>query len=393
MIRISRIIHGKRTMGDLIKRRPQQKGRAPLDGHLAFSSADFPVVFWNITGQCNLACSYCYLGAGEKLSDELTTGECYAVIDDLSGAGVPLLIISGGEPLVRKDIDKILAYAQEKKVKTALSSNGTLIDRRAALRLQELGVEYVGISLDGATAATHDHIRGIPGSFHRSLDGLRECVSARLPCGIRMTLTKENRDEIFPLIDLALRLSVPRFCLYWLVPSGRGSREYLNKQISAEDAMRIFENLCSRARQIDPKTLEILTVDAPQDSIQLLSFLKREQVPGYDHAFELLRRQGYHCSAGERIVNIDPCGNVYPCQFAQSPEFLLGNVRDSPFSELWKGEKNSAIRLFHQDVEIGCSTCPSYNMCRGGCHIRAHFSANGDRICDPFCPLVPPKGR
>ncbi|MDD1677725.1 MAG: radical SAM protein [Methanomicrobiales archaeon] len=386
MIRLSRIIHGRRTIGDLIKQRTKPGGEI-TGKYLAFSEMKNPVIFWNITGQCNLACSHCYLGAGDKSWDELSTSECCALIDDLSAAHVPLLIISGGEPLVRGDLWEILAHAQEKGIKTALSSNGTLIDRDIAGRLREAGVEYVGISLDGATAATHDRIRGIPGSFEQSLEGLRSCVSAEIPCGIRMTVTRENQHEVSPLIDLALCLSVPRFCLYWLVPSGRGSAAYRKKQITAEAATQILGELCSRAREIDPEILEILTVDAPQDSIHLLSFLEHEHSPGCGHAAALLCRQGCSCSAGERIANIDPGGDLYPCQFAQTPEFLLGNVRKTPFSVLWEGRGNSS-RSFTGPAGDGCTTCLSYEYCRGGCRIRARFSHNGLGADDPLCILA-----
>jgi radical SAM protein with 4Fe4S-binding SPASM domain len=387
LIRVSRILHGKRTLGDLIKQN-SGSSREISGKYLAFSALKSPVVFWNITGRCNLACSHCYLGAGERDWDELSVEECCVLIDDLGRAEVPLLIISGGEPLVREDIWQILDHAREIGVKTALSSNGTLIDDDTARRLRTAGVEYVGISLDGATAATHDHIRGVPGSYERSLKGLRSCVSAGIPCGIRMTVTKENRDEVSPLIDLALRFSVPRFCLYWLVPSGRGSEAYREKQVSAKDAGKIFELLYLRARAIDPATLEILTVDAPQDSIHLIARLEKERPPMTRNAQKLLSLQGCHCSAGERVANIDPEGNLYPCQFAQTPEFLMGNVRKTPFSQIWETAGGSVSHILAGHPGDGCVACSSYRICRGGCRIRAGFSQNGQGADDPLCPLA-----
>jgi radical SAM protein with 4Fe4S-binding SPASM domain len=390
MIRLSRIIHGRRTMGDLIKQGAE--GGEVSGKYLAFCAMKSPVIFWNITGRCNLACSHCYLEAGEERWDELSTDECRMLLEDLSAAEVPLLIISGGEPLVREDIWEILSHARKMGIKTALSSNGTLIDRNTAGRLRESGVEYVGISLDGATAITHDHMRGIPGSFDRSLKGLKSCVSAGVPCGIRMTVTRYNQQDVSPLIDLALRLSVPRFCLYWLVPSGRGADAYRRLQLTAEEAKQIFGDLCSRARKIDPGTLEILTVDAPQDGIHLLSFLEKERLPGFSQARNLLQRQGCHCSAGERVANIDPEGNVYPCQFAQAPEFFLGNVRDTPFSRIWERTDFTASSLIGP-AGAGCTSCPSYALCRGGCRIRARFSSNGWDGDDLLCSLNHPQGR
>jgi radical SAM protein with 4Fe4S-binding SPASM domain len=393
VIRISRIIHGKQTIGDLIKHAGKQGGEV-TGKYLVFSAMKSPVIFWNITGRCNLSCSHCYLGAGNRRRNELTTEECCSLINDLSVAGVPLLIISGGEPLVREDIWEILDHARRSGVKTALSSNGTLISRDTANRLRATGVEYVGISLDGASAAIHDQIRGIAGSFDRSLEGLRACVSAGIPCGIRMTVTKENMDEVSPLLDLALLLSVPRFCLYWLVPSGRGLKEYRKKQISAEQARQIFQYLFLRARAIDPAVLEILTVDAPQDGIHLLSLLEAQQPLSRSDSLALLRRQGCGCSAGERIANIDPEGNLYPCQFAQAPEFLMGNLRDGPFQEIWEEARRSFARSIAGQAENACAVCPSYALCRGGCRIRARFfSRNGKGADDPLCSIAHNRGR
>jgi radical SAM protein with 4Fe4S-binding SPASM domain len=392
VIRVSRILHGRRTLGDLI-RHNSGSSRGVSGNYLAFSALKSPVVFWNITGRCNLACSHCYLGAGERNWEELSTEECCALIDDLGKAGVPLLIISGGEPLVRTDIWQILDHAREMGVKTALSSNGTLIGEDTAVRLRTTGVEYVGISLDGATAATHDRIRGVPGSYERSLEGLRSCMSVGIPCGIRMTVTRENRDEVSPLIDLALRLSVPRFCLYWLVPSGRGSDAYWKKQVSVKEAEEIFERLYLRAQAIDPATLEILTVDAPQDSIHLIALLERERPHMIRDAQELLGLQGCRCSAGERIANIDPEGNLYPCQFAQAPEFLMGNVRKTPFARIWETAGGTAPHSLAGYPGDGCIACPSYRLCRGGCRIRARFSQNGSGGDDPLCPLAEKRAR
>jgi radical SAM protein with 4Fe4S-binding SPASM domain len=386
MIRISRILHGKKTLGDLIKQ-DSPTSNAPAGRYLAFSDMKSPVIFWNITGRCNLACSHCYLSAGKRRGNELSTEECCMLINDLHEARVPLLIISGGEPLVREDIWEILDHARKTGIKTALSSNGTLINDDTAGRLLDSGVEYVGVSLDGASAATHDRIRGIPGSFERSLAGLRSCVRAGIPCGIRMTVTRDNRDEVSGVIDLALRLSVPRFCLYWLVPSGRGSEEYRNKQVSADEAEKVFDYLCRCACSIDPTTLEILSVDAPQDSVHLMTWVEKEDPDNRD-ALCLLARQGCHCSAGTRVANIDPEGNLYPCQFAQASEFLMGNVRKTPFSRIWKTKDRSVWDSLTGQPGKSCTDCPSYALCRGGCRIRARFGRNEQQSDDPLCPHI-----
>src|SRR5512133_851652 len=217
MIRITQFVHGKGTVSDAIKHRQKAPGEMPRH-LLAFSEKRRPIIFWNLTNRCNLSCSHCYINAhpGARRDDELSTAEMKAVIDDLAAMGTPLILLSGGEPLVREDFWEIAGYIQEKGMKSALSTNGTLIDPAVALRLKKTGVEYVGVSLDGATPATHDRFRNRAGSFEESVRALRACRGIGLPCGVRITVTKDNFRELGPLIDLAVEVGASRFCVYWL---------------------------------------------------------------------------------------------------------------------------------------------------------------------------------
>jgi MoaA/NifB/PqqE/SkfB family radical SAM enzyme len=309
---------------------------------LAFTQTRRPLVFWNITNQCNLSCSHCYINAGPKAQrkEELSLNEAKAFIDDLAEMRIPLLMLSGGEPLVRKDFWELAAYAKTKGLKTALSSNGTLITRRVAEKIKEHGIEYVGISLDGSKNETHDAIRNQPGSFDKSVKALKNCVEIGLKCGIRVTVTKENYEEIPDLIDLSIQLNVPRFCLYWLVPSGRGKTLFDSKKLRINEALKILDFLYVRAKQLDPEKIEILTVDAPQDGVYVLQKLAEEKSPEYENALSLLQSTGDSCSAGNRIANVDPSGDVYPCQFAQIPELRIGNIKQRKLSEIWEDDAN-----------------------------------------------------
>ena len=196
--------------------------------YLAFSGMFRPVVFWNLTDRCNLSCTHCYneSGPGRETMGELTTEEGMQVIDDLAGMGVPLILFSGGEPLLREDIWDLARHARDRGLKMALSTNGTLIIPDVAGRIRECGIRYAGISLDGARAETHDRFRNLPGAFEQTVAAFAACHEAGLRCGVRVTLTRENRRELEALVDLALRLGASRFCLYWLVPAGRGIDSY-----------------------------------------------------------------------------------------------------------------------------------------------------------------------
>jgi radical SAM protein with 4Fe4S-binding SPASM domain len=389
MNRITQCLHGRGTVSAIMHHR-RAAGNAIPSRYLAFSGMRRPVVIWNLTDRCNLACEHCYSRSdpGRDILGELSTPEALSLIDDLSGMGVPLILFSGGEPLLRPDIMDLADYARKRGIKVALSTNGTLITPDTARRIRESGIEYVGISLDGATALTHDRFRNSPGAFERSIAAFAHCQDASVRCGVRVTLTRENRDELGDLIDLAVKIGASRFCVYWLVPSGRGREAYDRLQLTGSEVTEALGLLYRKAKETDPASMEFLTVDAPQDCIHLLESMERDGSPDLADARELLKSLRGGCSAGNRVADIDPSGNVYPCQFARIPEFLVGNIRERPFSVLWVDSSNPVLAQF-RDREARfngrCADCRSRDLCGGGCRIRGH-AASGDFLGeDPFC--------
>lgn len=383
MIRFTQCLHGCGTVSHALKRGGDRST-------LAYAAPYRPIVFWNLTRACNLACDHCYLSAhpGADRAGELDTAAALAVVDDLASAGVPLVLLSGGEPLLRPDLFAIAARARDRGVATALSTNGTLIDAAVARRLIGAGVAYAGVSLDGATASTHDRIRGVAGAFDEAVAGIRACADAGLRCGVRVTVTRANVDELEPLLDLAVALGVDRFCLYWLVPSGRGATNHAERQVGPADVGAILDRLYARADAIGAGRMEVLTVDAPSDAVALLDRMAAAGAPSLDEARRLLVLQGGACSAGRRVANIDPAGNVYPCQFAQEDEFCIGSVRTTPFEALWSDPENAVLAAFREkEGRIGgaCGTCADRELCGGGCRIRARWAGGDIYGPDPFC--------
>ncbi len=395
MIRLTRLLHGTGTVSQAIKHRKDAPRDVP-SGMLAFTETRRPVIFWNITNKCNLTCHHCYISAGpdKERAGELSTKEAKAFIDDVSEMGVPLLLFTGGEPLVRNDFWELAAHAKAKKLRAVISTNGTLITKNIAKRLKDSGISYVGISIDGADSETHDAIRNQRGSFAKAIQALKNCVEINLKCGIRITASKDNVAEIPNLLDLCLELGVPRFCLYWLVPSGRGKGMYDDKQLNREEILKTLDFLFEKAKNLDPSLIEILTVDAPQDGIYLLKKMKEENHPEYKNAYKLLSFTGDSCSAGDRAANVDPVGNIYACQFAQRPELVVGNVRDRKFSEIWNNSDSDILTKFRakkEQLRGICGDCVNKNICGGGCRIRA-LNQHGDIwaedsmcSCDVLC--------
>ncbi|MFA4861449.1 radical SAM protein [Methanoregula sp.] len=391
MNRITQCMHGRGTVSGVMRHRHKPQAEVP-GNFLAFSENYRPVVFWNLTNRCNLSCTHCYSksGPGKTAVCELTTAEALKVIDDLADMGVPLILFTGGEPLMRKDIWELAQYAGNRGLRMALSTNGTLITPDIARRIKESGIEYAGISLDGARAETHDRFRNSPGAFGQTLNAFAACREADLRCGVRVTLTKENCRELEALVDLSLSLGASRFCLYWLVPTGRGSDSYARLQLDRNEVTPALDLLYRKAKETDPAAMEFLTVDAPQDAIHLLASMEKDGSEDLADARRLLESLKGGCSAGTRVANIDAQGNVYPCQFARSPEFLAGNIRDRPFSGIWSDGTNPVLAQFrNKDARFGgrCGACSYRDLCGGGCRVRAH-AADGDFLAeDPFCFL------
>jgi len=389
MNRITQCMHGRGTVSGVMRHRHKPQTDVPRT-YLAFSGMYRPVVFWNLTDRCNLSCTHCYSrsGPGRTTEGELSTAEALGVIDDLADMGVPLILFSGGEPLLREDIWELAHHARDRGLKTALSTNGTLITPGIARRIRECGIEYAGISLDGARGETHDRFRHSPGAFEKTIAAFEACREAGLRCGVRVTLTKENCQELEALVDLSLSLGASRFCLYWLVPAGRGIDSYTRLQLDRHEVIEALSLLYRKAKETDPSSMEFLTVDAPQDCIHLLESMEKDGSEDLVYARELLESLKGGCSAGTRVANIDAQGNVYPCQFARSPDFFVGNVRDRPFSGIWADSAHPVLSHFREKqarFKGRCGDCTYRDLCGGGCRVRA-YAVDGDFLAeDPFC--------
>ena len=393
MNRITQCLHGRGTLSAVMQHRHKPVGEIPSN-YLAFSGQHKPVVFWNLTNRCNLNCQHCYSHSSTycQTDGELITPEALGFIDDLAAMGVPLILFTGGEPLLRKDIWQLADHAAYRGIKTALSTNGTLITEETAHKIRNCRIEYAGISLDGSKPETHDRFRQSPGAFQRVVSAFAHCRSAAVRCGVRVTLTKQNFNELESLVDLALELGASRFCLYWLVPCGRGSDAYERLQLGRDEVTEALSLLYRKAKEIDPEDMEFLTVDAPQDCIHLIQSMERDNSPDLSDAQDLLKSLKGGCSAGDRVANIDPWGNVYPCQFARSPDFLIGNIRKKPFSEIWAAEDDPVLARFRAgNLSIGgiCSNCRYFQLCGGGCRVRAYANSGDFSGEDPFCYIDP----
>jgi heme d1 biosynthesis radical SAM protein NirJ len=349
-----------------------------------------PVVIWNLIRRCNLTCAHCYSGSTNvDFPGELSTAEVCRTMDDLAGFGVPVLILSGGEPLMRRDIFEVSERAKAMGFYVGLSSNGTLIDAATADRIAEVGYNYVGISLDGI-GATHDRFRGEPGSFDAALAGVRRCVARGIKVGLRMTITADTAHELPDILELMAAEGVDKLYVSHLNYGGRGN---VNRgrdahfRMTREAMDRIFAAARDSVRR-DAAPKEFVTGNNDADGAYLLLWAaERYPRATVEHLRAKLEQWGGNAS-GRNVANIDNLGNVHPDTFWW--HYTLGNVRRRPFSEIWPDTSDplmAGLKRHPRPVTGRCADCRFLALCNGNTRVRAEQITGDPWAEDPGCYL------
>lgn len=361
-----------------------------LPSHLLQFSADKkPVVVWNMTQRCNLKCVHCYAHAlEEEGKDPISTEQAKVMIDDLAKFGAPVMLFSGGEPLVRKDMPELAKYTTSKGMRAVISTNGTLITREKAKILKEVGLSYVGVSLDGGEDI-HDAFRGVKGSYKKALQGLDYCREEGIKVGLRFTINKRNASEVPKIFTLMKEREIPRVCFYHLVYSGRGS-ELIKEDLSHTETRAMVDLLMDETRALYDAGYEkeVLTVDNHADGPYLWMRLLKENPKRAEEVFELLKfNEGNSSGRGFGCISWD--GSVSADQFWR--HHVFGNVLERPFSEIWTDPN---IELLHKlkdkrpHVKGRCAKCRFLSICGGNFRARAEAIYNDVWAEDPACYLT-----
>ena len=387
MIGISKLYCGQVEPSDAL-RYGRHSGKLP--SHLLQFSADKkPVVVWNMTQRCNLKCAHCYAQAvTDKGVDPINTEKAKAMIEDLAAYGAPVMLFSGGEPTIREDMPELAKYATDHGMRAVISTNGTLIDRRMAKLLKEVGLSYVGVSLDGGEEV-HDHFRGVKGAFRKALEGLDYCREEGIKVGMRFTINKRNAVEVPKIFDILRDRDIPRVCFYHLVYSGRGT-ELINEDLNHQETRAIVDLIMDKTREsFDAgKPKEVLTVDNHADGPYVWMRLLREDPKRAEEVFELLQFNEGN-SSGRGIGCISWNGDVSADQFWR--HHVFGNVLERPFSQIWDDPE---IELLHKlkdkkpHVKGRCAKCRFLNICGGNFRSRAEAYYGDEWAQDPACYLT-----
>lgn len=359
--------------------------------HLRYSKSAHqrPIVVWNVTKACNLKCIHCYASSDPNPSPfELTTKEGFSLLEDLANFKVPVILFSGGEPLLRPDILDLLKKAVELNLRTVISTNGTLIDLNMAKELKKLGVSYVGISLDGTTEV-HDKFRGVKGTFEKVLRAIESCLKVNLKVGLRFTLNKFNILEVPKIFDLVRELKIPRVCFYHLVYAGRGTK-LIEQDLTLEEKRRWIDFIIESTKKLHQMGLktEVLTVDNHTDGPYLYLKMEKEGNPRAKEVYELLKLNGGNKS-GVGIGCISWDGEVLADQFWR--HYSFGNVRRRPFSEIWLDTTDplmAKLKDKKRHVKGRCSQCRFLDLCGGNFRVRAEAFFGDLWAPDPACYLT-----
>ncbi|KUJ96683.1 MAG: Fe-coproporphyrin synthase [Desulfonauticus sp.] len=361
-----------------------------LPSHLLqFSKDKKPVVVWNMTKRCNLRCVHCYAQAvSEEGVDEISTTRAKEIIDDLASYGAPVLLFSGGEPLVRKDLVELAHYAVSKGMRAVISTNGTLITREKAKELKEVGLSYVGISLDGGEEV-HDRFRKVPGSFQKAMEGVENCQKEGLKVGLRFTINKRNVEEVPKIFKILEEREIPRVCFYHLVYSGRGS-ELIKEDLDHAETRKVVDLIMDLTQELFArgKKKEVLTVDNHADGPYVYLRLLKENPARAAEVYELLQfNEGNNSGRGIGCISWD--GSVHADQFWRNHTF--GNVLERPFSEIWEDPRIELLQKLKNKkayVKGRCAKCKYLNICAGNFRARAEAYYGDIWAPDPACYLT-----
>lgn len=348
------------------------------------------LVVWDFTHKCNLSCKHCYSNSGEPDPDELTTEQALNVVDQLADAHVTALAFSGGEPITRKDFFEVAKHASERGLYVSLASNGTLLTKEVAAKLKQAGVNYVDISIDGATAKTHDEFRGVPGAYDRAVAGLKNCVEANICACIATTVGKNNMAELPAIIDLAEQLEVERFTYFNFIPAGRG-KSHADQDLSPEERENVMRYLLNRMSAGCKTTILATAPQLARVATQCqgnagtgevtLALAHMQTVKVTKKAVPLSEFIG-GCGAGRLYCSISPQGDVRPCVFLP---VNVGNLKERSFRDIWLNAPLFNAFRNRANLKGTCSKCTYKYIC-GGCRARSAAYHDGDTLCgDPGC--------
>jgi len=352
----------------------------PNEAHGA-GQASLRLVAWEVTRTCNLACVHCRAAALDRpYENELTTEECFRLLDNIETFASPIVILTGGEPLLRPDIFEIAAYGNAKGFRMTMAVNGTLLTTEKARRMLDAGIQRISISIDGVDAASHDAFRQMPGAFEGALHGMASAREVGLDFQVNTTITQQNLEDLPAIQDLVVSLGAVAHHIFLLVPMGRG-KEIAEKSITAKEYEKTLHWFYE---QRDKVPLQLKATCAPHYYRILRQRAKAEdrEVDFQTFGLDAMTRG---CLGGVGFAFVSHVGQVQPCGYL---ELDCGNIREKPFREIWESSAVFKDLRDFEKYEGKCGRCRYVKVC-GGCRARAYESTGSYLAPEPLCLYQP----
>jgi len=338
---------------------------------------------WEVTGRCNLNCIHCRASSSMTSHDtDFTTEEARKLIDDITSFCSPVLVLSGGEPLLRPDLFEIAKYGTDKGLRMCIATNGTLVTDEVCGKMMESGIKIVSLSLDGSTAAVHDDFRKQPGAFDATLRAAETFNRNGIKFIVNSSFARRNQHDIADTYRLAKKIGAHAWYMFMIVPTGRGE-EIMNELISKEDYEEILE--WHYRMEKDETEMLVRPTCAPHYYRVRLQKAKEEGYKIEPRTLSFSTGGGKGCICAQTIAFIDSKGNVQPCSYFP---VVAGNVKTQHFKEIWyHSELFESLRAFEK-YKGRCGECEYLNVC-GGCRARADAVLEDYLEEEPFCDYVP----
>ncbi len=343
------------------------------------------MIAWELTRRCNLSCIHCRASAADVVHpDELATKECFEFLEEVASFSDPIIILTGGEPLLRKDIFDIARYGTDLGLRMVMAPNGTLLDEKIANKLKEAGIKRISISIDAPTPKEHDEFRQVKGAFDGAINGIKAAREVGLEFQINTTVTTLNREKLPAIMDLAEEMGAVAHHIFLLVPTGR-AKEQKGLEISAKE---YEETLLWFYKEREKRSMHLKATCAPH-YYRIMREQAKKEGKKVDYETFGLDAVTRGCLAGTGFAFISHVGEVQPCGYL---ELLAGNIREQPFSEIWETSPLFLSLRDYSSYKGKCGLCEYIRVC-GGCRARAYYM-NGDHLAEePLCAYQPKKHR
>jgi heme b synthase len=341
-------------------------------------------IAWEITRRCNLRCVHCRSSSSLEVEahPDLSIAEAFRIIDDIAGYAKPVIVLSGGEPLLRKDVFQIARYGTDKGLRMCIATNGTLVSDEICEKIRDSEIKIVSLSLDGSEETVHDNFRGQKGAFAGAINAARLFRKHGIEFIVNSSFTKRNQEEIPKVYKLAREIGATAWYLFMIVPTGRGE-EIMNELISKEDYEKILE--WHYQMEKDEKDLLVRPTCAPHYYRIVLQKSKEEGSRFERRTLKFSTGGSKGCIAGQLIALIDVDENVLPCSYFPKP---AGNLREQSFRDIWENSELFRELRDFKKYKGKCGSCEYITVC-GGCRARA-YAVRGDYLEEePFCGYVP----